>query len=169
MKNFGISMSAIKAPDSRTEAQKERDLELAKEAIAREDAMAFSKASCQYYVNKLNSCSNKGIEFKLTADEVFEILRAETCNYSGVKFSPFGRIDRNANGGRMSATEVTLERVNPCIGYVPGNVVAVTNAANGQKSSLDQFVKEQNITDEMKVKLLRKAVYQLEKKLKVKK
>lgn len=169
MKNFGISLTTIKAPDSRTEAEKARDLEIAKEQLAREEAMSFSKAACQYYVNKLNSCSTKGIEFKLTADEVFEILRAETCAYSGTKFSPFGRIDRNANNGRMTATEVTLERINPCVGYIPGNVVAVTNASNGQKSNLDQFVKESHITDEMKIKLLRKAVYQLEKKVKVKK
>lgn len=62
--------------------------------------------------------------------------------------------------------DVTFERVNPNRGYVRGNVVMVSKDANSRKSSLDAFVKTNVIPTDTKIKLMRKALYQLEKELK---
>lgn len=63
-------------------------------------------------------------------------------------------------------SDVTFERVNPNLGYVKGNVVMVSQDANSRKSSLDAFVKTPIIPADVKIKLMRKALYQLEKELK---
>ncbi len=68
--------------------------------------------------------------------------------------------------GFKDLKDVTFERINPKQGYVRGNVVMVSLDANRHKSRLDQFMHETTIPDAMKVKLLRKAIYQLEKGMK---
>lgn len=85
----------------------------------------------------------------LTLSELLEIVGDGNCAYTGKEF-----IDIN---------DATFERVNPQLGYVKGNVVMVSSEANQNKSQLDAFVKKEVIPDAMKVKLLRKAIYQLEK------
>lgn len=61
-----------------------------------------------------------------------------------------------------------MERINASLGYTPENTIAVTHAANSEKSRLDAFMKGTVITNEVKLKLLRKAAYQIEKLLKIK-
>lgn len=85
----------------------------------------------------------------LTLSELLEIVGDGNCAYTGKEF-----IDIN---------DATFERVNPQLGYVKGNVVMVSREANQHKATLDAFVKKEGIPDAMKVKLLRKALYQLEK------
>lgn len=105
------------------------------------------------YLSKVESSRQRGIEFTLTFAEYSDLLSTTVCGYSGIELNYSNR---------------TIERINPEIGYVAGNVIAVSAKANGQKSALDQFIKEVHISDEMKLKLLRKAAYQMEKKIKVK-
>lgn len=81
--------------------------------------------------------------------DLLEMIGDGNCHYTGKPF--------------INPQDVTFERVNPTKGYVKGNVVMVSVAANGHKALLDNFVKRQDIPDAMKVKLLRKAIYQLEK------
>lgn len=114
--------------------------------------------AAQYMTRKIDACEDRGISFDLTVSEIRELMAVTHCQYTGVEFDP------NVKGQSW-----TLERVNACDGYHPDNVVVVTDKANSHKSSLDQFVKMDIIPDEMKIKLLRKATYQLEKKLKGKK
>ncbi len=84
-----------------------------------------------------------------TMSEIISMLGDGLCKYTGKEF--------------LSLKDATFERVNPNVGYVPGNVVMVCQQANSRKSQLDAFVKAQGIGTEMKIKLLRKALYQLEK------
>ncbi len=81
--------------------------------------------------------------------EIIDMLGDGVCKYTGKEFA--------------SLKDATFERINPNVGYVPGNVVMVSQVANTKKSQLDAFVKTGCIPDNVKVKLLRKALYQLEK------
>ena len=81
--------------------------------------------------------------------DVMDMLGNGCCAYTGKEFS--------------AIENATFERINPKLGYVPGNVVMVTQMANSHKAQLDAFVKNAIIGDAMKIKLLRKALYQLEK------
>lgn len=107
------------------------------------------------YTSKLLNAITQGIEISLSGEDLKELANQDKCAYSGKSF---------VQG--HTQLKPTFERINPNLGYVSGNVVIVTRAANGQKACLDQFVKVNEITDEMEIKLLRKALYQLELKVK---
>ena len=107
----------------------------------------------ELFARKRNICNCKKVEFSINSfREVTDVIGDGFCAYTGEAFKDW--------------RHVTFERINPFVGYVPGNVVLVTMAANSHKSTLDAFVKGTVIPDEMKVKLLRKALYAMEKRLK---
>lgn len=85
----------------------------------------------------------------MTAFKLMHLVGNGLCAYTGKEFE--------------SLQDATFERVNPSLGYVEGNVCIVALKANQQKGLLDEFVKQETIPDAMKIKLLRKALYQLEK------
>lgn len=95
-----------------------------------------------------NSDKDFGLK-KMSLSELVELLGDGKCAYTGEEFK--------------SIQDITFERVNPKVGYVPGNVLLVNHDSNQQKAWLDNFVHKQFIPDAMKIKLLRKALYQLEK------
>lgn len=113
----------------------------------------------QRYINKSTDAERRGLSFSLTYPEFYKIVASPVCAYSGKPFA----IDEKG------VYAMTLERINPVLGYTPDNTIAVTSAANSEKSRLDAFVKGQEILPEMKIKLLRKALYQLEKLERIKK
>lgn len=152
-KNFGISLNVIVSkPKTPAQIAKEEEAKIAK--IERRAQLEFDAGVVAYYQGKLSSCKDRKIPFLLTLMECHALLASKTCHYSGLTF------EKKGTGC------LTLERINPELGYTPENTVAVRSGANHQKSGLDAFVKGSEIPDEMKIKLLRKATYQLEKKLK---
>jgi len=107
------------------------------------------------YVAKSNSALARGIPFLLSFDDYKNIKSVTHCAYSGVMFDK-----------KSDAHSMTIERIDPKKPYIASNCVAVTAAANNLKSNLDMFMHGRCIPNEMKIKLLRKAVYALEKELK---
>lgn len=102
-----------------------------------------------------NKKANAECECLLNHFSIYDILNMVgdgLCQYTGKSFK--------------NLADMTFERVNPNKGYVQGNVIMVTLAANQCKAKLDAFIKDEEIPDAMKVKLLRKAIYQLEKSMK---
>lgn len=122
--------------------------------------MKFEKSYIvQRLATKLQSCADTGKDFKLSLNQVLALFEnLEVCPYSGRKFSTT----------RGTPNIPSFERINPEKGYEPGNVIIVTKVANNDKGQLDAFMKGTVIKDEMKVKLMRKAIYQLEKRMKEK-
>ena len=103
-------------------------------------------------VDKIKSKSNSAATFKIQQwkmQDIVELIGKGLCAYTGQEFD--------------CLSDATFERVNPKVGYVPGNVIMVRQSANTHKSQLDAFMKNTIIGDAMKIKLLRKALYQLEK------
>lgn len=86
---------------------------------------------------------------KMTLTELVELIGDGKCAYTGKEFE--------------TLQDITFERVNPKLGYVSGNVLLVNRNSNQQKAQLDSFMHRTYIPDAMKIKLLRKALYQLEK------
>lgn len=106
---------------------------------------------------KLQSKSGrtKDKDCELTDFSIVDILNAigdGNCQYSGKGFD--------------SLDDISFERINPKIGYVKGNVLMVKGSVNQVKGSLDAFAKTDVMSVSMKIKLMRKALYQLEKELK---
>ena len=86
---------------------------------------------------------------KMSMAELVELIGDGKCAYTGQEFE--------------AIQDITFERVNPKLGYVSGNVLLVNRNSNQQKACLDAFIHREHIPDAMKIKLLRKAIYQLEK------
>ena len=89
----------------------------------------------------------------ITMSDLGSIIGDGLCHYSGKAFD--------------GIKDATFERINPEKGYVIGNVVMVKDSLNNLKGlTLDKFVKSSCLSDAVKIKLLRKALYQVEKKVK---
>lgn len=104
----------------------------------------------QLLQRKKDRCNSTNTQFGITTfSQLVEVVGDGKCAYTGKYFANWQC--------------ATFERINPKIGYMPGNVVLVTLEANSHKSQLDAFIKGEVIPDAMKIKLLRKALYALEK------
>lgn len=78
-----------------------------------------------------------GLEFSITADDVKNMITAQKakCALSGVAFS----FEQSGNGKRPFAP--SIDRINPAIGYVLGNIRIVCQMANIARNSFtdDEF------------------------------
>ena len=85
----------------------------------------------EFRQSKRRNAKSRGIEFDLNTCQIEKLLSAERCYYTGTKFT---------NGKH----KLSLERVDPRIGYVDGNVVAVSRYFNtirgSQKNSRETFM-----------------------------
>ena len=162
-KHWSKIISSSVAPKNLTSVEEARRAKKIKDRRDAEEAARIEKfkakresdrdiALAKGYASKANNAGLNGKYFALSFEEYKRVMIEPKCAYTGVSFG--------VSSGR------TLERVNPAIGYVNGNVLAVTKEANCHKSKLDSFMHETTIPMEMKLKLLRKAAYQLEKALK---
>lgn len=85
--------------------------------------------------DKVDSAFKNGIHFNLSLTEFDKLFtKHKVCYYSGEEFDRQG--------------DVTLERLNPHLGYTKGNVVLCKSKYNSSKSLLDAFIK-QDISLEM--------------------
>ena len=79
------------------------------------------------YINKLDNARSKNIEFSLSLSEFSKIVGRKKCFYTGVTMrKPTGLNSTDCN-------DLTLDRIDSNKGYVSGNVVACTRAANNLK------------------------------------
>lgn len=106
---------------------------------------------CHFILSKkLHRCLHAGVEFSVPLLEVLEMAKSGKDSYTG---QPIDTLNS------------TFERINPKLGYISGNVCLISKEANTHKSLLDAFVKKDVIPNEMKIKLMRKAIYALEKEM----
>ena len=94
--------------------------------------------------NILKNANKRGLDFNLTDSNVRALLRKKTCHYTGVVFES----DEDPLNVR------TFERIDDTLGYVQGNVVAVTLRANRIKNLLlESYDSELKITTEQFIKM----------------
>lgn len=124
----------------------------------RANQIEFDLRVARSYNNKFDDARNRQLQFALTLSDWTKLMSEPVCQYSGRRFS-------HKSGSDDSRT---MERINASLGYTAENTIAVTSAANSEKSRLDAFMKGSVILPEVKLKLLRKAAYQIEKQLKIK-
>lgn len=81
------------------------------------------------YGMKTHDAQTRGKPFELTLAQFRMLYKRQYCAYTGVALS----YRRNADGS-LPPNYATLERVDNTKGYIPGNVVIVSNEANKAKS-----------------------------------
>lgn len=101
--------------------------------MARPEGMSASQWDC-YVARKLNAKANnakdRGIEFNLSFQAMKNLLSANKCYYTGIVLS---KPDANA----QKANDLTIDRIDCTKGYVRGNVVACSYAANQLKAQFE--------------------------------
>ena len=105
------------------------------------------------YINKISSSKERMIPFELTLND-WRVIKSKTCSdYTGKPFSD--GLDR-----------LSIERKNPREGYTVKNTIVCTLEENQVKANLDSFIHSDVFSDQVKIKILRSMIYQLEKGIK---
>lgn len=95
----------------------------------------------QSYQSKAAFCEKEGKEFGLSLLSYINIMRASKCKYTRAK------IRRGAKGG----DKLTIDRIDNKKGYIKGNVVACSLAANRFKAFLEDPDRSLSIQDIEKI------------------
>jgi len=112
------------------------------------------------YTSKENSARKKNIPFSLSFGFTRELVNACKCAYTGVCLTLSDNRD----------SSLTFERIDPLDGYSESNTVTVSAAVNHLKgSTLDVFLHDKTLSDEIKLRILNKIVYRLRKRIETKK
>lgn len=77
-----------------------------------------------------NSATKRNKSFDLTMQDVRNLLSRKTCAYTGVALTD----EFVETGESVPPTKRTIDRIDNTKGYVRGNVVAVSHAANTMKN-----------------------------------
>lgn len=97
----------------------------------------MTDASFDLYVadklrRKADNARERGIEFNMSFQAMKNILSAKKCHYTGLPLT------KARHGLPLRGSDLTIDRVNCEIGYVKGNVVACSHAANSLKSQVEK-------------------------------
>lgn len=76
------------------------------------------------YLNKINDCSKNNIEFSLSLTQWKNIWSRKRCPYTCRVL------------GRDGHDKATVDRIDPSLGYVTGNVIVCTSWVNFHKANL---------------------------------
>ena len=122
-------------------------------AATKEFSQDFEMFVISYYTAKVQSCKDRGIDFKLNLISVRNLLSAKKCGYTGMVMT------RGKGKGQLS-TDVTIDRIDNTRPYEKGNVIAVSNIANNFKSIFE------NPQYKLDMDTARKALGTIQKKIK---
>lgn len=122
--------------------------------MAKEFSEEFELFVLSYYQAKVQSCKDRGISFELNLVSVRNLLSAKKCGYTGLPLT------RGKKGVQMTATDVTIDRIDNTRPYEKGNVIAVANVANNFKSIFE------NPKYKLDMQTAQKALGKMQKKIK---
>lgn len=92
--------------------------------------VAFEKRVARKFLAKMYDAEKRGLEFTLSLKSIENLMKAEYCYYTGFKLTE----PKSEEGSFQIATDRTIDRIDASKGYVKGNVVACSFAANQLKS-----------------------------------
>ena len=86
----------------------------------------------QMYVNKANNAHARGLEFSISFSTYKNMMRAKRCKYTGITLT-----EQRIGAQSHRATDRTIDRIDASKGYINGNCVACSHAANQFKSNFE--------------------------------
>lgn len=117
---------------------------------------SFDLYVCDKLRRKADNARERCIEFDMTFQSMKNILSAKKCYYTGLPLT------RTRHGTfPVRGSDLTIDRIDSSKGYVKGNVVACSHAANQLKSQVESA----GIPGlEMGIKIFQKTIKRMEKK-----
>lgn len=96
--------------------------------------LGFDQFLCTYYTNKLSSAATKNLDFSLSLAEMRKLLLTKRCPITGVELT-HGMAGTNL----PRSTDLTIDRLDNSKGYIKGNVMAMSYAANQVKGGIEAY------------------------------
>lgn len=82
------------------------------------------------YAAKAQNARDRGLDFTITYTSMKNMLKAKRCYYTGLPMT-------KQVGSIQKGSDITIDRIDASKGYIPGNVVACSYAANQLKSQVE--------------------------------
>lgn len=82
------------------------------------------------YFQKAQSANRRGLDFTISFSEYKRLMARKSCYYTGISMTRC----QGKGAENWRPTDRTLDRVDGSLGYVPGNVVSCSRAANALKA-----------------------------------
>lgn len=90
-------------------------------------SVKFETFVADFYKTKSQGAIERGIPWELSIVSLRNLLRATICPYTGIQLTV-------PVLGVPKSSDLTIDRIDNTKGYVPGNVQAISRAANNFKS-----------------------------------
>ncbi|MDX9668662.1 hypothetical protein [Pseudomonas sp. P8_250] len=90
-------------------------------------SVEFETFVADFYKNKAQSATDRGMDWQLSLVSFRNLLRTKTCPYTGVALTV-------PKLSQPRHSDLTIDRIDSSKGYIPGNVMAISRAANNFKS-----------------------------------
>lgn len=103
---------------------------------------SFEEWVARKYISIKTRAEQKGQEFELSLSDMRNLCRVKTCAYTGVTLT------HNSNVSEQLPTAHSVDRIDNTNGYIKGNVLVCSVAANGAKGRIEQAMKEYDISVE---------------------
>lgn len=80
------------------------------------------KEISELYSHLKSSAKSRGIEFSITKTDLYDLSFPLTCPILGIKLA--------WNRGKSCDNSYSIDRIDSTMGYIPGNLVVISNRAN---------------------------------------
>lgn len=101
------------------------------------------------------SAKNRGIECKLTFSQFVKLFQKyDVCGYSGQEY--------------CNINDISIERLDPDLPYSVSNCKLVKTNYNTNRGDIDRFIRNDNLTDEAKIVMMKDAIKVIRNRIKEK-
>lgn len=113
------------------------------------------------FQNKVVNAKDRNIRFTYNFSQFAELLATKKCAITGAELEHKANSDNNSG-------QFSIDRLDPLVGYEPGNCIIMSGTANMAKANVDKFLMDKTLTDEQKLKMIYKVENVLRKRIKAK-
>lgn len=113
------------------------------------------------FLNKVTNARDRSIKFSYSFAGFAELIATKKCAITGRELEHKANSDDNSE-------QFSIDRLDPIVGYEPGNCIVMCGDANLAKADVDKFLNNPKLTDAEKLSMIYKVENVLRKRIKKK-